>query len=548
MRGLMMDMPLSIPALLRRTRSLFPHKEIISRRADRGISRTTYDECLGDARRLAAALRALGVRCGDRVATFCWNHARHLQAYYGIPASGAVLHTLNIRLHPEELSYIIKHADDRVLIVDKVLWPVFEAVRPHIGDRRIVVVSDDGDVPEGTLDYAQLLSWQEDGAEFDDIDEQSAAVMCYTSGTTGRSKGVLYSHRSLVLHSLALPLPDVFDLRESSRVLAVVPMFHANAWGLPFACAMIGAGQVLPGPCLDAASIVGLLESERVTHTAGVPTICHALLCYLDEHPGHDLSALRMMAVGGAAIPEATVRAFDSRHGVHIVHAWGMTETAPLGSVSRVPSELADAPADACYAWRARQGRPAPFVEIRGRGEDGTLIAWDDHTMGELEVRGPWVAAAYYPGDEAPDRWTSDGWFRTGDIVTIAPSGCLMIQDRAKDLVKSGGEWISTVALESALVEHAGVSEAVVVAVPHPRWGERPLAVIVPAPGCAPTVDEIRAHLAPRVAKWWLPDAVVHVESLPRTGAGKYQKHVVRAAYKDHFAAVGAGTVLGPEM
>ena len=261
MRGLMMDMPLSIAAVLRRTRSLFPHKEIISRRADRGISRTTYDECLGDARRLAAALRALGVRRGDRVGTFCWNHARHLQAYYGIPASGAVLHTLNIRLHPEELGYIINHADDRVLIVDKVLWPVFEAVRPHIGDRRIVVVSDDGDVPEGTMDYAQLLSWQEDGAEFDDIDEQSAAVMCYTSGTTGRSKGVLYSHRSLVLHSLALPLPDVFDLRESSRVLAVVPMFHANAWGLPFACAMIGAAQVLPGPCLDAASIVGLLES-----------------------------------------------------------------------------------------------------------------------------------------------------------------------------------------------------------------------------------------------------------------------------------------------
>ncbi|HZA34780.1 MAG TPA: AMP-binding protein, partial [Vicinamibacterales bacterium] len=444
MRGLMMDMPLSIPALLRRTQSLFPNKEIISRRADRGISRTTYDECLGDARRLAAALRALGVGPGDRVGTFCWNHARHLQAYYGIPASGAVLHTLNIRLHPEELGYIITHADDRVVIVDKVLWPVFEAVRPHIGDRRIVMVSDDGDVPQGTLDYGQLLSWQEDGAEFEDIDEQSAAVLCYTSGTTGRSKGVLYSHRSLVLHSLALSLPDVFDLRESARVLAVVPMFHANAWGLPFACAMIGAAQVLPGPCLDASSIVGLLESEHVTHTAGVPTICHALLRYLDEHPGHDLSALRTMLVGGAAIPEGTVRAFETRHGLHIVHAWGMTETAPLGSVSRVPSELAHAPADVRYAWRARQGRPAPFIEIRGRDEDGALIPWDDRTMGELEVRGPWVAAAYYPGDDAPDRWTTDGWFRTGDIVTIAPSGCLMIQDRAKDLVKSGGEWIST--------------------------------------------------------------------------------------------------------
>ena len=288
------------------------------------------------------------------------------------------------------------------------------------------------------------------------------------------------------------------------------------------------------------ASIVELLESERVTHTFGVPTICHALLRYLDEHTEHDLAALRLMLVGGAAIPEATVRAFDARHGVQIVHAWGMTETAPLGSVSRVPSELADAPTDARYAWRARQGRPAPLVEIRGRGENGALIPWDDHTMGELEVRGPWVAGGYYPGNEAPDRWTDDGWFRTGDIVTITATGCLSIQDRAKDLVKSGGEWISTVALESALIEHPGVSEAVVVAVPHARWGERPLAVIVPKPGCAPTIDDLRTHLAPRVAKWWLPDGVVHVESLPRTGTGKYQKNLVRAAYKDYFGAVTA--------
>ena len=540
MRGLMMDAQLSIPSLLRRTATLFPHKAIVSRRADRGVSRSTYGECLSDARRLAAALRALGVRRGDRVATFCWNHMPHLQAYYGVPASGAVLHTLNIRLHADELGYIINHADDSVIIVDKVLWPVFEAVRPRIGDRRIVVVSDDDDLPDGTLHFGQLLSWQEDGADFDEIDEQAAAVMCYTSGTTGRSKGVLYSHRSLVLHSLASALPDVMDLRESDRVLAVVPMFHANAWGLPFTCALIGATQVLPGPCLDPASIVELLESERVTHTFGVPTICHALLRYLDEHTEHDLAALRLMLVGGAAIPEATVRAFDARHGVQIVHAWGMTETAPLGSASRVPSELADAPTDARYAWRARQGRPAPLVEIRGRGENGALIPWDDHTMGELEVRGPWVAGGYYPGNEAPDRWTDDGWFRTGDIVTITATGCLSIQDRAKDLVKSGGEWIRTVALESALVEHPGVSEAVVVAVPHARWGERPLAVIVPTPGCAPTIDDLRTHLAPRVAKWWLPDGVVHVESLPRTGTGKYQKNLVRAAYKDYFGAVTA--------
>ena len=359
------------------------------------------------------------MRKGDRVATFCWNHERHLHAYYGIPASGAILHTLNIRLHPDELAYIVNHADDSVVIVDKVLWPQFEPVRQRIGDRRIVVISDDADVPPGTQHYDELLAAQDASDAFDDVDEQSAAVMCYTSGTTGRSKGVLYSHRSLVLHSFAAALPDMMDLGESSRVLGVVPMFHANAWGLPFACALVGATQVLPGPYLDAASIVALLETERVTHTFGVPTIAHALLHHLDAHPSHDLSALRILLVGGAAIPEATIRAFDARHGIRVVHAWGMTETAPLGSINRLPTELADAPEDAQFAWRAKQGRPAPFVEVRARADDGSLVPWDDVAMGELEVRGPWVAAAYYPGDEATDRWTEDGWFRTGDIVTI---------------------------------------------------------------------------------------------------------------------------------
>jgi fatty-acyl-CoA synthase len=537
MRGLMMDSPLSIPALLQRAESVFPHKAIVSRRADRSVTRSTYAECLAGSRRLAAAMRALGVRQGDRVATFCWNHERHLHAYYGIPASGAILHTLNIRLHPEELAYIVNHADDAVVIVDKVLWPQFEPVRQRIGDRRIVVISDDdADVPQGTLHYDDLIAAHAASTAFADIDERAGAVMCYTSGTTGRSKGVLYSHRSLVLHSLAAALPDMMDLSESSRVLAVVPMFHANAWGLPFACALVGASQVLPGPYLDAASIIALLEAEHVTHTAGVPTICHALLRHLDEHAGHDLSALRMMLVGGAAIPETTIRAFQARHGVRVVHAWGMTETAPLGSINRLPSELADAPEDARYAWRARQGRPAPLVEVRARADDGRLVPWDDTAMGELEVRGPWVAAAYYPGDEGRERWTDDGWFRTGDIVTIGPTGCLAIHDRAKDLVKSGGEWISTVALESALVEHPAIAEVVVIAVPHERWGERPVAVIVAEPGCVPTLHDVRAHLDGRVPRWWLPDGVVLVASLPKTGVGKYQKNVLRETYKEYFA------------
>ena len=542
MDGLMMDVPLSLPALLRRTETLFGHKEIVTRRADRSIERRTYAQCLQRARALAAGLAALGVRPGDRVGTFCWNHSRHLEAYYGVAASGAVLHTLNIRLHPDEVAYIIGHAGDSAIIVDKTLWPAFAPVRERIGGGvPIVCVTEDGSAVDGTIDYEQLIAPHAAAPPFEERDERAAAVMCYTSGTTGRPKGVVYSHRSLVLHTLAAALPDAMDLRESDVALAVVPMFHANAWGLPFVCGLLGTSQVLPGPHLDPASIVELLEAERVTFTAGVPTIWHALLKYLDEHPGHRLSSIRTMLVGGAAIPESTVRAFETRHGLRIVHAWGMTETSPLGSVSRVPSELQGASPDVRYAWRVKQGRPAPLVEIRARGDEG-LVPWDGATPGELEVRGPWVAAAYYPGDEAPDRWTEDGWFRTGDVVTIEPTGCLTIQDRAKDLVKSGGEWISTVALETALVGHPSVAEAVVVAVPHPAWGERPLAVVVPAAGCAPTLEELRAHLAPHFAKWWLPDAVVCVESLPRTGTGKYQKNQVRATFRAYFEGQGAAT------
>lgn len=535
MNGLMMDTPLSIPLLLRRTETLFGHKTLVTRRADRSLERSTYGEILRRARGLAAGLASLGIKPGDRVATFCWNHARHLEAYYGIPASGAVLHTLNIRLHPEELAYIITHAGDAAVIVDKVLWPAFAAVQPRLGDIPIIVIDDDGDLPPATIDYEQLVTAVTPADPLADVDERAAAMMCYTSGTTGRSKGVLYSHRSMVLHALTAGLPDCLNLRESDTVLAVVPMFHVNAWGLPFACALLGSSQVLPGPCLDAASLVELFETERVTLAAGVPTIWHGVLKYLDEHPGHDLSSIRQMIVGGAAIPESTLRAFDGRHGLHIVHAWGMTETSPIGTISHVPSELASAPEDVQYAWRATQGRAAPLVEIRARGDQG-LVPWDGATMGELEVRGPWVAAAYYPGDVAMDRWTDDGWFRTGDIATIAPSGCVTIQDRAKDLVKSGGEWISTVALESALVAHPAVSEVVVVAVPHQQWGERPLAVVVPAAGCCPTIEDLRAHLAPDFAKWWLPDAVVLVDRLPKTATGKYQKHEVRSTFAGHYA------------
>jgi fatty-acyl-CoA synthase len=536
MHGLMMDYALTTSAMLRHTQRAYARQEIVSRRADRSLFRYTYGECLQRARRLGAALRGLRLAPGDRIATFCWNHSRHLEAYYGVPSAGFVIHTLNIRLHADELAYIASHAGDRVCIVDKVLWPAFEKFAPKVGFEHVIVVSDDGAVPDGTRDYDALIAAAPDEPFAEIDDERSAAAMCYTSGTTGKPKGVLYSHRSLVLHTLATVAPDVFSVGVRDTVLPVVPMFHANAWGLPFAMALAGAKQILPGPFLDAASIVELLESERVTLTAGVPTIWLSILQYLDANPEkHDLSRLRFMIVGGSAAPEAVIRAFEQRHKLRIVQAWGMTETSPLGSIVSLRPGLDELDPEERFAYGATQGMAAPFVEIRGRGEDG-LIPWDDTTMGELEVRGPWVAASYYKGDaDSNSPFTDDGWFRTGDVVTIAPGGSITIQDRAKDLVKSGGEWISSVQLESALMGHPDVLEAAVIAVAHPKWAERPLAVIVPKAGCAPSEESLREFLAPMFPKWWLPNAFVLADSLPRTATGKLKKTELRARYKDVY-------------
>jgi fatty-acyl-CoA synthase len=541
MDGLMMDYPLTITAMLRRTESMFGHKEIVSRRPDRTIERSTYAEALGRARRLASGLQRLGIPRGDRVATLCWNHLRHLEAYFGVPSSGAVLHTLNIRLRSDELAYIATHAGDGALIVDQSLLALAEQLKGRTPFRHVIVVRDGTDtpLPDGTLDYEAVVASGDPSYEYPELAESEAAMMCYTSGTTGRPKGVLYSHRSLCLHTLGTLISDVTGLTERDTVLAVVPMFHANAWGLPFSAAMIGARQVMPGPYLDAASLVELFERERVTMTAGVPTIWLGILQYLDANPTrHDLTPLRQMLVGGAAVPEALIRAFQNRHGLHIQQGWGMTETSPVGSVSKVPSDLADASSDVQFAYRAKAGLPLPFVEIRARRDDGVLAGWDGETMGELEVRGPWVARAYYDAPESADRFTDDGWFRTGDIVTIDVRGCITIQDRAKDLVKSGGEWISSVALESALLSHPDVAEAVVIAVPHVKWEERPLAVIVPRAGCTPTIESVRAHLAPNFAKWSLPDDVVLVDCIPRSGTGKYLKSVLRERFRDHLSGV----------
>jgi fatty-acyl-CoA synthase len=534
MRGLMMDSPLTLPALLRHTASVHSRREIVSRRADRSLHRYTYRDCLDRARRLGSALRRLGLVAGDRVATLAWNDHRHLEAYYGVPASGFVLHTLNLRLHPDDLAHVATDAGDRAVIVDETLWPLFEKFAARARFDYVIVTRDGTALPGGALDYETLIA-DAPAEEFVDIaDERTAAAMCYTSGTTGHPKGVVYTHRSLVLHTMAAVAPDVVGLSCTDTVLPVVPMFHANAWGVPFAAAMVGAKQVLPGRFLDPPTLVELLASERVTCSAGVPTIWAGILDYLDEHRGaHDLSALRNMTVGGSAAPESMIAGFADRHGLRVTQGWGMTETSPLGSMSSDRVETATQSPAERYRYRATQGQPVPLIEIRGRNDEGA-IPWDGQTMGELEVRGPWVASGYH-GVVADAAFTADGWFRTGDIVTIGPEGQLVIQDRCKDLVKSGGEWISSVLLETHLMGHPQVAEAAVIAIAHARWAERPLAVVVRRAGSDVGGVELQQHLAAHFPKWWVPDDVVFIDALPRTATGKVRKLELRERYAEHY-------------
>ncbi|MEZ4380826.1 MAG: long-chain fatty acid--CoA ligase [Nannocystaceae bacterium] len=527
-----MSMPLTLDRLLERAGTLFADVEVVSRRPDRSLHRYTYGEMYARARQLAKALVAAGLRPGDRVATLMWNHSAHLEAYFGIPAAAGVLHTLNLRLFPEDIAYIAGHAEDRFLIVDDVLLPLYEQFKGEAGFERVFVVPYGGAVPAGYESYEALLATGEGDYTYPEIDENAACGMCYTSGTTGRPKGVVYAHRSSVLHALGMALPDAVSLSCRDTVVPVVPMFHANAWGLPYAAAMVGARQVLPGPHLDAESLLELFAGERVTVTGGVPTIWMGVLGALRAEPGRwRLTPGMRMLVGGSATPPSLVAAFDELD-LRIVAAWGLTETSPLASVGVVRPEIEARPPGEQIEYRARAGVPLPLCELRIWNEEGAA-PWDGESVGEIEIRGPWVTGSYYARPDSADRFSDDGWFRTGDVAYMTPEGYISITDRAKDLIKSGGEWISSQELENELMAHPAVAEAAVIAVPHERWMERPLAVVVRRPGAAVTDAELRAHLDGKFIRWWLPDAFVYIDAIPRTSTGKFKKLRLRELYGD---------------
>ena len=531
MRGLTMDFQLTVPAIMRRAAMLFGEKPIVSRDGA-ALHRYRYGDMLRRAKQLAGALGALGVRPGDRVATLAWNNRHHLEAYFAVPAMGAVLHTLNVRLHARDLAHVIEHADDRVIMLDGRLLPQLQQL-PIPACVRHVIVMGEGDLPDGAIAYEDLLaSADPDRFDYPDCDERSAAAMCYTSGTTGLPKGIVYSHRAIALQALNLLTADSIGLAQRDVVLAVVPMFHINGWCLPYAAALAGAALVLPGASLDPRSLVELVESERVTVSAGVPTVWLGVLHALAGGSlAGDISSLRALVVGGSAAPKSLVRSFQERYGVCVLHAWGMTETTSIATLCRLPPDLDGASRDVQDNVRAKQGTPAPYLEVRARSPVG-LVPWDGATMGELEVRGPTVASGYYNEPVASDRVTDDGWFRTGDVVTIDARGYVEICDRSKDLIRSGGEWISSVALENALMGHPAVAEAAVVAMAHPTWGERPLAVVVLKAGRQTSAEDLRRHLAPDFAKWWLPDTFEFVDQIPRTSTGKFLKSALRERFR----------------
>ena len=535
MQGTMQNRPLTLDGFVDRAARLSPNKEIVTATVS-GVERVTHGEWADRTHRLAGVLDDLGISADGRVATFAWNTARHLELYFAAPCSGRVLHTLNIRLFPEQITYIVNHAEDEVIFVDRSLLALLAPLLPTFTTVRHIVVMEDG-APAAPVDGVELLDYEallaaSSSVEFRVDDEYRAASMCYTSGTTGNPKGVVYTHRSTYLHTMGAMLADSVGVRESDVILPVVPMFHANAWGLAHAGVAAGSTLVMPGPNMVPDKLAGLIESERVTLAAGVPTIWMGVL---PELAGRDTSALRVIPCGGSAVPKALSEAYREQVGLPILQAWGMTETSPVASVANIVSWLEDLPQDELADLRSTQGRALVGVQLRIADQaTGEELPWDGESRGELQAAGPWITAGYYNDDRSPESFTSDGWLKTGDVAVMTPDGYVRIVDRTKDVVKSGGEWISSVELENEIMAHPAVAEAAVIGVPHPKWSERPLACVVVKPDASLTADELMEFLDGRVAKWWLPDDVVFIDEVPKTSVGKFSKKDLRDRFADH--------------
>ena len=530
MLSTMQDAPLLVSGILRHGQQVYGDSSVVTITGPDGeASEATFAEVAERAERLASALARLGIGDSDRVGTFLWNNQTHLEAYLGIPAMGAVLHTLNIRLFPEQLAFVVNHAEDEAIIVDASLIPLLARVRDQLTTVKHIIVAGAGDTDAlgPTFDYDELLGAEEPGFDWPEFDEHQAAAMCYTTGTTGNPKGVAYSHRSTFLHSMAITSASSLGINEQDRVLSIVPMFHANAWGTPYGAFFTGADMVMPQQFLQAAPLAAIIARHRPTLSAGVPTIWNDLMRYAETNTV-DLSSLRAVTVGGAAVPRHLIEQFDKQFGINMVQGWGMTETSPLCALAIPPKGTSP---EEEMDWRAKTGRVVPGVEIRICAEDGSVLPRDGETVGEFEVRGPWIAASYY-GDPSPERF-HDGWLRTGDVGSLDGKGFMQISDRTKDVIKSGGEWISSVELENEVMANPEVFEAAVVAVPDPKWSERPMVAVVRCEGSKVTADELVKHLDGRVSKWWVPERWTFIDELPKTSVGKFDKKVIRAQYAD---------------
>jgi fatty-acyl-CoA synthase len=541
MQGLMMDIPLLISSLIQHADRFHGGTEIVSRSIEGPIHRYTYRDLHRRARQLANALGALGIRSGERVATLAWNGYRHLEAFYGISGSGAVMHTINPRLFPEQIAYIANHAEDVCLFFDLTFAPLIEKLAPTLKTiKGYVLLTDKAHMPKSAIPnllcYEDLINAHSDDYQWPQFDERTASSLCYTSGTTGNPKGVLYSHRSTVIHAYAAALPDALNVSARDVMLPVVPMFHANAWALPYSCALAGAKMVMPGAQLDGKSLYELFEAEHVTVSAGVPTVWLALLQYMDQN-NLKFSTMNRTVIGGSACPPAMIHAFQEKYGVQVLHAWGMTEMSPLGTVSTFTAKHLSLPVDQRYALQAKQGRPIFGVDMKIVDGDGKDLPWDGKAFGDLLVRGPWICNGYLKGEGGnPLQRDPHGhdWFPTGDVATIDPESFMQITDRSKDVIKSGGEWISSIDLENTAVAHPAVAEAAVVSVRHPKWDERPLLIVVKKQGASLSREDLLKFYEGKVAKWWIPDDVVFIDQLPHTATGKLLKTKLREDFKDY--------------